>query len=224
MTAQTEEFLLLDGTYQSMQCLPLEGYLEERNIDPRQFTEGLSTALWRGYQGLWEIAHGRLYLIGLLDAFEKPIDPHFVFPDRSLPIAADWFSGRIDVGEGEILMYTHMGWGNRYSTRLSLYVKHGRVVARRRYDQARLLRRRFDRWAQEDPEWIEGLRAQASTGRSPLTWLTPAGIKALGRPELATTDLAFDTSLDPTDQETTEWAESLLRHCTRVPADAPPEA
>jgi hypothetical protein len=223
MTAQAKELLLLDGRAEWLQCLPLQGHLEERKIDLRNFGTRWSTGLYRGYQGIWEIADNHLYLIGLLDADECPVDPAIVFDHRQLPIAADWFSGRLEVGQGEALTYFHMGWGHEYSTLLRLYLRQGRVVARRRYDQTRRLRRHFERFVAANPNWLEILKEEAEvthSGRGPLGSLTAAGVKALGRPELAGEGVMETWPAGLTDDEWAEVASRLLQHCVRAPGGA----
>jgi hypothetical protein len=223
MTAQAKEMLLLDGRPEWLQCLPLQGYLDERDIDLRRHGTRESTGLYRGYQGVWEIADERLYLIGLLDAGDCPHDPAIVFGQRRLPIAADWFSGRLEVGQGAALTCFHMGWGHEYSTLLRLYLKDGRVMARRRYDQTRLLRRQFDRFVAAHPNWLEILKAEAEearSGRGPLGGLTAAGAKALGRPELEGKSVVETWPGGLTDEEWVEVASRLLRHCVRAPGGA----
>lgn len=220
MTAQASELLLMDGRVEWLQCLPLQGYLDERNVDLRAFATRQLTALYRGYQAVWEMVDERLYLIGLLGADDCPLDPGIVFGDRPLPIAADWFTGRLEVGQGEALTYFHMGWGQEYSTLLRLYLKQGRVVARRRYDQTRLLRRRFDSFVAANPNWHEILveeAERAGAGRGPLGGLTAAGVKALGRPELEAEGLLETWPGGLTDDETAEIAGRLVRHCVRAP-------
>lgn len=220
MTAQVRELLLIDGRAEWLECLPLQGWLNERKIDLNDFVEGRSTALWRGYEAVWEIASDRLYLIGLLDFRERPFDPGIVFGDRPLPIAADWFSGRLEVDQGEALTYFHMGWGHEYATLLRLYLKQGHVVARRRYDQTRLLRRRFDRFVAANPNWHDILveeAERAGSGRGPLGGLTAAGLKALGRPELEAEGILDTWPAGLTDDETAEIAGRLLQRCVRAP-------
>ncbi|MFO1287548.1 MAG: hypothetical protein U1F49_14100 [Rubrivivax sp.] len=216
MTAQAEELLLLDGRYEWLQSLPLQPYLDERGIDFRA-AYWCSTALWRGYEAVWEMVDERLYLVGLLDGREHPIDPGLAFGDRPLPIAADWFSGRLDIGQGDSLMYFHMGWGATYSRELRLYLKQGRVVARRHYDQTRRLRRRFDRFVADNPDWLEILRAQARDSLGPIGGLTAAGIKALGRPELEAEGMPAPWPDALSSEDLAAIAERRLQHCKRAP-------
>lgn len=220
MTAQSKELLLLDGRAEWLRSLPLQGYLDEHKIDLRNFGTRWSTGLYRGYQGVWEIADEHLYLIGLLDADECPLDPGIVFGRRRLPIAADWFTGRLEVGRGEALTYFHMGWGHEYSTLLRLYLKQGRVVARRSYDQTRLLRRHFDRFVAANPNWLEILKEEADearSGRGPLGGLTGAGVKALGRPELEADAVVETWPAGLTQDEWAEISSRLLHRCVRAP-------
>lgn len=221
MTAQSTELLLLDGRAEWLESLPLQGYLDERNIDLNRYASDWTTGLYRGYQGVWEIAGERLFLIGLLDCRERPFDPRIAFGERRLPILADWFSGRLEVGQGEALSYFHMGWGRDYETLLRLYVKEGRVVARRRYDQTRLLRRHFDRFVADNPDWLQILTEEARASLGPLGGLTAAGIKALGRPELEAEGSPPAWPAGLTWEENAMMAARMLQHCVRAPGGVP---
>ncbi|MEN9627315.1 MAG: hypothetical protein RJA10_542 [Pseudomonadota bacterium] len=216
MTAQAKELILLDETFEWTYGLPLEPYLAEHGIDMRQIARCRSSGCWRGYEAVWEIAGDDLYLIGLLEPDGQPYDPAVVFGDRPLPIRADWFSGRIEIGQGDALTYHHMNAGHSHSTVLRLYVRCGRVVARRRYDQTRLLRRHFERFVAANPNWLEILEAEARDDLQPLGGLTAAGVKALGRPELEREGLQSTWPGGLSSAETAEIAACLLRHCTRV--------
>jgi len=217
MTAQASELLLLDGRAEWLQCLPLQGYLDEHKIDLRGFGTRRTTALYRGYQAVWEIVDERLFLIGLLDAGDCPIDPGIVFGDRPLPILTDWFSGRLEIGQGEALTYFHMGWGHQHATVLRVYVKLGQVVARRRYDQCRILRQHFDRFVATNPDWLQILVEEAQSRLQPLGGLTAAGLKALGRPELEAEGILHTWPADLSSDESAEVARRLLQHCVRAP-------
>lgn len=217
MTAQAKELLLLDGNFEWTSSLPLTRCLAERRIDMRDHAQRWSSGCWRGYEAVWEVADDHLYLIGLLQPDEQPHDTAIVFGDRRLPIRADWFSGRIEIGQGEALTYFHMNAGHSHSTVLRLYVQQGRVLARRRYDQTWLLRRQFERFVAANPDWLEILKAEAADILQPLGGLTAAGVKALGRPELESPEVQRTWPGGLTDAETAEIAARLLRHCTRVP-------
>jgi hypothetical protein len=64
-----------------------------------------SSALYRGYIGLWELHDDELYFIGLADERNGPIDATRLFPGHPWPILARWFSGRLDLDRGERLAY-----------------------------------------------------------------------------------------------------------------------
>ena len=163
MTAQTSEYLLLDGRFEILHSLPLEPYLEPRGIDIRELSSDFSTGLWRGYVGIWEVFEGDLFLIGLFDYNDEPVNLASVFGDRQLPIRADWFTGRLQIDRGERLTYWHMGWGSQYAERLRLYVEQGRVVARRRYDQRKVLRRHYNANFERNEEFRRQLAEKGST-------------------------------------------------------------
>lgn len=153
----------------------------------------------------------------MLDCCNHPLDPRIVFGDRPLPIAADWYSGRLEIDQGEALTYFHMGWGYRHETRLRVCLKQGKLVARRRYDQTRLLRRHFDRFVAANPDWHQILIDEARAELQPLGGLTVAGLKALGRPELETEGILHTWPASLTSDESAEIAGYLLPHCIRAP-------
>jgi len=211
VTAQSSEILLLDGHLESLNALPLSPYLEPRGIDIRAMSRGFSTALWRGYVGLWEVLDGSLFLIGLVDCENDPIDPATVFGELRLPILADWYSGRLEIDRGQLLFYHHMGWGSQYAERLRLYVEHGRVVARRSYDQRKVLLRRFNANREEIAEYRRQVAEHGSPALGPIGGLTSAGLKVIGQSPVG--DEPWPAG--PDDWNLEEWALPMLTHCVR---------
>lgn len=93
MTAQFSETLLLDGEPTAMCTEPLNSYFKLKGIkSPFQYT---CTALWRGYQGVWEIRNGRLYLLELegADAFDNELKLGDIFPGYPERVFAHWYTG-----------------------------------------------------------------------------------------------------------------------------------
>jgi hypothetical protein len=72
MTAQIAEKLLYQGEHVSMCTNPLSDYFLMGGFNPR--FESMSTALWRGYVGGWEIVDDRLYLVSLKGTLEDGTD------------------------------------------------------------------------------------------------------------------------------------------------------
>ena len=212
MTSQTAEILLLDDRFELLHSLPLDPYLEPRRIDIRAMSNGYSTGLYRGYVGLWEVFDERLFLIGLLDFQDDPIDPATVFGDLRFPIHADWYSGRLQVDRGECLSRFHMGWSDQYAERMRLYVEHGRVVARRCYDQRKVLLRRFNADFNEHEEFRQQIAKHGPSAAGPLGGFTAAGLKVIGQPPF---DQAEPWPDGLTDEEMAEWVEPMLAHCVR---------
>ncbi len=212
MTSQTSEILLLDDRVERLHCLPLDPYLEPRRIDIRAMSSGYHTGLYRGYVGLWEVFDGSLFLIGLLDCQNDPIDPAIVFGDHRFPIRADWYSGRLEIDRGECLSHYHMGWGGQFAERLRLYVDHGRVVARRRYDQRKVLLRRFNAHFKEYEEFRQEVAKHRSSDLGPLGGFTAAGLKVMGQTPIDDTEPWPDGL---TEGEMAEWVDPMLAHCTR---------
>lgn len=212
MTSQTSEILLLDDRFELLHSLPLDPYLELRRIDIRAFSGGYCTGLYRGYAGLWEVFNDSLFLVGLLDIYDDPIDPEKVFGDLRLPILADWYCGRLEVDRGECLYRAHRGWGGQYAERLRLHVEHGHVVARRRYDQRKVLLRRFNAQFKEYEDFRQQIAEHGSSPIGPLGGYTAAGLKVIGQPPFEQGEPWPDGM---TDQEIAAWVEPRLAHCVR---------
>ena len=212
MTAQTSEILLLDGHFEHLHSCPLDAYLEPRGIDIRAMSNGYSTALWRGYVGLWEVFDNSLFLIGLLDFQDQPIDPAAVFGELRFPVNADWYSGRLEIDRGDRLSYYHMGWGSQYAERLRLYVEHGRVVARRSYDQRKVLLRRFNANLHEYEDYRRQVAEHGPSQLGPLGGFTAAGLKVIGQSPVDTGEPWPDGM---SQGEMAEWVLPMLNHCVR---------
>ena len=173
---------------------------------------GADTGLWRGYVGLWEVFHGHLFLIGLVDYLHEPIDSARVFGDARYPIRANWFSGRLEIDRGERLTYYHMGWGSQYAERLRLYVEDGFVVARRRYDQRKVLLRQFNANRAEYEAYRQRLIEQGQPAVGALNGFTAAGLKVLGQEPF---DDGEPWPEGPSEEEMAQWILPMLKHCSR---------
>ena len=142
----------------------------------------------------------------------QPIDPSPIFDGQKFPVPAEWFSGRLVVDRGERLTYEHMGWGGYSAEQLRLYVESGHVVARRRFDQVKVLRRRYAKDFEEYESFRKHLAANPDYALRTLGGFTEAGIKALGL-----TVFEGETFWPPdfTEDEYAEWAGEMVQHCQR---------
>jgi len=213
MTAQTREMLVLDGQLEELRACPLDSYLDTRGINMRERSPGYTTGLYRGYVGYWELVDSQLYLIGLFDFMMEPFPIASVFGDHPLPIKADWFSGRLDVSRGEQLTYAHFGWGYGYSERLMLYIADGRLKSCRRYDDAKLLKRRFDANYRNHEEFRQEIKLRYSEPCGPLGGFTKAGLKAIGFADANDVPTWTDSN---DDEDWRQWHEPTLKQCIRV--------
>lgn len=227
MTAQSREVVFINRQPEQLRSLPLDPFLDAHKIDLRVGRRGWSTGLFRGYQGIWELHDKRLYLLGLLDYAGDPIDTAQVFGTghtaTDLPRLADWFTGRLDLPRGPLLLREHMGWGGRHAQILRLYLERGRLTHQRLYQQVPLMRRRLA----EAMAHNHNLRAYVLTGRcidrpEPLTWFTATGRQLLGLPAGADTDPDADPEDDHDgDDWLAAWAEKALarlRHPGQPPS------
>jgi len=117
---------------------------------PEVFRKGAwSSGNWRGYVATWQLDGDQLMLKrveqwrmrenpeaatnaeaepDIREMFDVPIEK--VMPGRSLPVFAEWYSGKLRVPQGEILDYVHMGYGSRYVRDTFLDFRNGVLVSR----------------------------------------------------------------------------------------------
>ena len=131
MTAQIAEKLLYQGEQVAMCTNPLSDYFAMGGFNPR--FESMSTALWRGYVGGWEIVEDRLYLVSLDGTLEDGTDATLetVFPGFPDRVFAHWYSGTVRIPQGKQLEYVHMGYASKFEQDLFLEIERGVVVATR---------------------------------------------------------------------------------------------
>ena len=138
-TAQAPDHLIYEGETHALFSNPLEEYFNENNVRPKDvFSEGCTTACWRGYVALWEIKGKYLYLLKIepcCGGGEIPISK--IFPGRDAPIKATWFSGELRIPQGEELSYVHMGYGSVYERDLVLTIKNGKLIKKKIIDNTK---------------------------------------------------------------------------------------
>ena len=125
MTAQIGERLRYQGEDMTMATEPLEAYFTLGGERPS--FGFVSTALWRGYVGRWEIVDDRLYLVGINAAAfrDEPVPLERLFPGYGDRVFAHWYSGTLRVPQGRRLAYVHMGYASTYERDLMLQIERG---------------------------------------------------------------------------------------------------
>ena len=128
MTAQATEVLHYKGEQLSIRTEPLSDYFAQMGHQPE--FQDQSTACWRRYVGKWEILLDRLYLVGVsatyADGTAVTLESLFSgFTDR---VFAHWYTGVINVPQGEMTEYIHMSYASRYERDLFLAIEDGIVV------------------------------------------------------------------------------------------------
>jgi hypothetical protein len=114
-----------------MTCEPLETFLGEN--EPRErlhirLKHGCSTALWRGYVGLWEYRNDKLYLIDIYACGDKRQSiKKAIFKNSEGPILADWYTGPLFIQKGKIIKYNHSGYDRIYEKEIVANVDKGEL-------------------------------------------------------------------------------------------------
>lgn len=137
-TAQMPEKILYEGESGFLFTNPLETYFNKDN--PRPEFAAPHTACWRGYIGLWEIREGTLYLVDIKawmrdrEGKATPVEFEALFPGKTKPMKADWFTGTLRIPRGKPIRYVHMGYQTVYEEEVHLRIEAGKVVERQRID------------------------------------------------------------------------------------------
>jgi hypothetical protein len=117
-TGQEGERVIYKGDTLTMLCEPLEIYFQKN--EPRQrfyptLENGCSTALWRGYVGLWRIENNRLFLVDVYGCGDKKRSiKDQIFKGQDSEIFADWFTGDLFIQKGKVIKYNHFGFDRYY--------------------------------------------------------------------------------------------------------------
>jgi len=134
-TAQFPELLLVDGKPRVMFANPLEPWLKvQQNAEKLKpyISEQRCSASWRGYRGTWEVKGDSLQLVNLTanpcSQPPKEVPLSALFPGKTAPVDATWFSGRLVVPDGNQTKYVHMGYMSQYERYILFHVERGRVV------------------------------------------------------------------------------------------------
>ena len=125
MTAQATETLHYRGRMLPLCTEPLAPYLD--HIQPSPLLNDLCSACWRGYVGEWEIADGRLYLVGLSKFWSNDdrLTLDSLFPSETDGVFAHWYSGELRCWLGRELQYVHGGYDSTYECDLYLLIEGG---------------------------------------------------------------------------------------------------
>jgi hypothetical protein len=129
-TGQRGERIIYKGDTLEMLSVPLEDFLhnKDRAIISPFLETGCSTALWRGYVGLWMISDGKLYLIDVNLCGRHGVSiMKKLFPDSDGPLFVDWFTGELAIQQGKLILYHHNGFDRHYEREVVVSIRSGEV-------------------------------------------------------------------------------------------------
>ncbi|MFN5171231.1 MAG: hypothetical protein ACK5DD_16565 [Cyclobacteriaceae bacterium] len=136
-TGQEGERVIYRGDTLTMLCEPLEIYLQKN--EPRQrfhpsLESGCSTALWRGYVGLWRIENNRLFLVDVYVCGDKKRSIRDkIFKGQDSEIIADWFTGDLFIEKGKVIKYNHSGYDRYHEMEIVANVNGGVIENEKEY-------------------------------------------------------------------------------------------
>ncbi|MGE3315601.1 MAG: DUF1028 domain-containing protein [Planctomycetaceae bacterium] len=113
-----------------LEC-PLQKYLEQHKKQiPR--SDGINSANWKGYKAGWEIRNSRLLLVRFeVGVKSEPTSIDVIIPGATLPVHADWYTGKLHVITGKRLTNSGFSHLNKYESIDVLDLEKGKVVKRR---------------------------------------------------------------------------------------------
>ncbi len=127
MTAQVRDLLLYKNQPFYLITEPLEDYLNSLVLPHKLVAP--STACWKGYYARWEVKDNKLYLIewtGYILNY-KEVGMDYLFPNRG-EVLAEWFTGKIRCGVGQMLRYVHAGYLSPFEGDMYLVFDKGVLV------------------------------------------------------------------------------------------------
>jgi effector-binding domain-containing protein len=140
-TAQYPDKIIYNGKEFDLNSNPLETYFEK---NPENRPEMVSTALWRGYVGHFEIIENELYLtdmkrpVGYRDDDgnfqEKWVSIYRMYFPRQEKVKIDWFSGILILPHGKMVHNVHQGYASTYSKYWLLEIENGKFNEARKYN------------------------------------------------------------------------------------------
>lgn len=130
-TGQSGEWIIYKGDTLEMLSEPLETFL--RKNEPREkyypfLKDGCSTALWRGYIGLWKITNNCLVLVDIFACGDKSKSiKENLFKSQHDEIFANWFNGDLFIEKGKIIKYEHSAYNRYYENEIVVSITNGVV-------------------------------------------------------------------------------------------------
>ncbi|CAM4153018.1 hypothetical protein FLJU110815_19565 [Flavobacterium jumunjinense] len=141
MTAQYPDKIIYNGTEYNLNSNPLEPYFDK---NPKNRPSMVSTALWRGYVGYFEIIENELYLTDMkIPIYQTDEDGNYkekwfsiyrMYFSRQEKVKVDWFSGILILPHGEMVNYVHQGYASTYSKYWLLEIENGTFNEARKYE------------------------------------------------------------------------------------------
>ena len=117
MTAQSDEFLIIDGTESAMAFCPPMPLGDSRVIENEEYPK--NSGCLRGYIATWEVKKGKFFLVDIEGKYNLKEDK---------PILANWFTGVLKIPEGKLVKYVHMGFESIHEKEKRIEIVEGVVV------------------------------------------------------------------------------------------------
>jgi hypothetical protein len=136
MAAQQPDKILFNGENLDLYSNPLEQFWTSRRKGRHAFISTPECS--RGYVAAWEIRDNKLLLKDIdgyynrnFIFFRKPAKYSLtkLFPkSNGRPVIASWFSGKLRVPIGKMILYEHSGYDSRFEKEFIITIDKGEMV------------------------------------------------------------------------------------------------
>lgn len=106
-----------------------------------------STANWDGFVGYWSVQDGALFLDSVTVYFieENLKEKTVALPDTIMQtvfakyysgkrIFASWVTANLNIGQGKMIYYEHIGFARYYETEMTLHVENGKITEQKLFN------------------------------------------------------------------------------------------
>ncbi|SNR14703.1 hypothetical protein [Tenacibaculum jejuense] len=141
VTAQYPDKIIYNGKEYNLNSNPLEPYFD---ANPKNRPTMVSTALWRGYVGYFEIIDNQLFLTDMKtptrvegkngDYKEKWTSIYKKYFPKQEKVKIEWFSGILILPYGELVKYVHQGYSSTYNKYWLIEIENGIFNEARNYN------------------------------------------------------------------------------------------
>jgi hypothetical protein len=136
MAAQLPDLIFFQSRQLELYSNPLESYWVEHHKKRPSFQPAILCR--RGYVATWEIRENQLLLKGIDGNIEQshwvfwrkviPYSLNMLFKNTDAGVLAAWFTGKIRIPQGKIILYVHHDYDSRFEREILITIRQGLII------------------------------------------------------------------------------------------------